>query len=113
MLTALATPKLQTFGLEQVPYGVGVWGAGDLGNHRACVYVAEPVGVVWVRIPWRRRDTAPQEKNVVVIEAATGKRINNVCCAKINREFGDLIFEPAAGPGEYYVYYLPCKIVGN
>ena len=34
-------------------------------------------------------------------------RIRNVVRVEVNREFGDLVFQPKTAPGEYYVYYLP------
>ena len=31
----------------------------------------------------------------------------------INREFGDVIFEPISGPGEYHVSYMPYVLGGR
>ncbi|MBI5706285.1 MAG: hypothetical protein HZC36_04775 [Armatimonadetes bacterium] len=59
-----------------------------------------------VHIPWRRRDKHPEAIDVVVTDAK-GNRIPNVLRREINREFGDLIFEPVSGPGTYYFYHLP------
>jgi hypothetical protein len=30
--------------------------------------------------------------------------------ADVNREFGDLVFQPVTAPGEYHVYYLPYRL---
>jgi hypothetical protein len=91
---------------QDVPYGVAKssWAAG-LGNQRARVEVAGKADAVRVHVPWRRRDTAPEKKNVVVVDAA-GKTVSNRLAVQINRDFGDLIFQ-ADAPGEYFVYYMP------
>ena len=94
---------------EEVPYGVGSWDENSYGNHRAVVHVSEKVDAVWVRIPWRRRDYNPEDKNIIIIDAKTDERVRFVYHADINREFGDLIFQPATAPGDYYVYYMPYK----
>ncbi len=87
-----------------VPYGVGDW-PDSLGNHRARVQVAAKADAVWVHIPWRRRDATPDKKEIIVIDAATNKRVENVLRVHVEREFGDLLFQPPTAPGEYYVYY--------
>jgi hypothetical protein len=62
---------------------------------------------------WRRRDARPENKDVIVVDAATGKRVNNVATVRVNRECGDLLFQPPTAPGEYYFYYLPFKTAGS
>ena len=52
------------------------------------------------------------QKEIIVIDAATSKRVNNVLRVRIEREFGDLLFQPPAAPGEYYVYYMPYRYIG-
>ena len=91
---------------ETVPYGVGSW-PEKLGNHRAVVRVAGKAAAVWAHIPWRRRDAHPERKAVWVYDAKTNTRVRNVLRANIQRELGDIVFEPASGPGDYYVYFLP------
>lgn len=66
-----------------------------------------------IRVPWRRRDASPEDKQVIVQDAATDGRVANVLRVDINREFGDVIFEPISGPGEYYVYYMPYVLSGS
>ena len=95
-------------GADEVPYGVGDW-PESFGNHRARIRVAEKADAVWVHIPWRRRDANPENKEIIVVDAATNKRVDNVLRVNINRESGDLLFQPATAPGEYYVYYMPYK----
>lgn len=92
---------------EEIPYGTGVWDADAFGNHRAVVRVDEGADAVRVRIPWRRSDQDPEKKNIIIIDAKTKKRIRNVARIDINREFGDLAFQPESGPGNYHAYYLP------
>jgi arylsulfatase A-like enzyme len=107
--------------LPEIVYATGDWDSESLGNHRAVVRVESPaVGTaaadragagapdaVRVRIPWRRRDAEPERKNIVIVDAATGERIENIARIDINREFGDLVFQPATVPGDYFVYYMP------
>jgi hypothetical protein len=84
-----------------------------LGNHRARIRVEHPADAVWVHLPWRRRDAAPERIDVVVIDAATNKRVENVLRVKIQRQSGDLLFQPVTVPGEYFVYYLPYRTEGS
>lgn len=88
------------------------WNADSLGNHRAVVEVKGTGRVAKVNIPWRRRDYSPKDKNIIVTDRQ-GKRIRNVTRGAINREFGEIYFEPAAGAGEYYCYYLPYQSKGR
>ena len=92
-------------------YGVGDWPQSN-GNHRAIVHVAQPAAIVQVRIPWRRRDENPQDKEIIVLDAKTNRRVENVLRVDINREFGLLLFQPGTGPGDYYVYYMPFRMAG-
>lgn len=85
-------------------YGTGTWNADSLGNHRAVIKVTEKADAVVEHIPWRRRDRNPEQKGIYVFDASSGKRILNVVCLNINREFGDVVFQPMTVPGDYYVY---------
>jgi len=91
---------------EGFPYGTGTWDADSLGNHRVVIKVTKEADAVWVHIPWRRRDFNPEE-------AKTGARVKNLCRVNINREFGDLVFQPATTPGVYHVYHLPYIMSGR
>ncbi len=86
-------------------YGFGEW-ARSLGNHRAVIRVAQVTDAVCAYLPWRRRDAFPQAKHVTVVDAQTGKTIENSVVATCNREYGEVVFEPTSGPGLYYAYYL-------
>jgi hypothetical protein len=58
-------------------------------------------------VPWRRHDADPQKKNILLLDATTGTAIKNLVRLNINREFGELVFQPQHGPGDYFLYYLP------
>jgi len=94
-------------------YGIGSWIADSLGNHRVVIRVTTNGEAVRARIPWRRRDRRPEEKNVIIIDATTEKRITNVHWLELSREVGDVVFEPLTVPGEYYVYYLIYRSRGS
>jgi len=110
-IVVLAPPA---HGAERVPYGVAdkPW-KQELGNHRVRLRAAEQADAVWAHIPWRRRDREPEKKATLVVDAATGKQVQNVVRLDINREFGDLVFQPPTAPGDYYVYFLPYKVQGR
>lgn len=94
-------------------YGVGIWNADSLGNHRVIVSVDKPADAVLATIDWRRRDLNPEAKNLIVVDAATGERITNVCRFTIDREQGEVVFQPQTVPGEYYIYYLKNVMSGS
>ncbi|WP_288204960.1 glycoside hydrolase domain-containing protein [uncultured Parabacteroides sp.] len=94
-------------------YGVGTWNADSLGNHRVVVAVDKPADAVLATIDWRRRDLNPEAKNLIVVDAATGERITNVCRFTIDRERGEVAFQPQTVPGEYYIYYLKNVMSGS
>jgi hypothetical protein len=90
-----------------VSYTIGTWDANALGNHRVVLEVDAPADAVRARIPWRRRDTSPETKNLLVFDARSGARVTNVVRERITREDGALVFQPTSGKGRYFVYYLP------
>ncbi len=94
-------------------YGTGVWNADSLGNHRVVVAVDEPSDAVVADLHWRRRDFDPEGKNLIVVDAETGKRIMNVARFLINREKGEVVFQPQTVPGKYYIYYLKNVMSGS
>jgi len=91
----------------------GDWNSDSLGNHRAVVHFKGATRVAKVTIPWRRRDFNPQNKHLVVVDAKTHKIISNIKRGLINREFGELYFEPISDTGIYYVYFLPYQASGR
>jgi hypothetical protein len=92
---------------QDVAYTIGHWEPDSTGNHRAVVRVAAAGDAVRVHIPWRRRDQHPEQKRVLVVAAATGERVGNVARVAVNRESGDIVFQPNSGPGDYWVYWMP------
>ena len=98
---------------DKIPYGVDSWDADSLGNHRVVIDVSMRGRAVTVHIPWRRRDYNPEKKKFLLIDAKTGRHINNVCPVEVNREFGNFIFEPVTVPGRYYMYYMPYEMSGR
>jgi hypothetical protein len=78
----------------------------DLGNHRAEIIVNKLSDAVYVNIPWRRRDTNPEQKRLVITDQQ-GNEMKNVFRININREFGEFVFQPESGATTYYVYYMP------
>jgi len=95
---------------DRLSYGVDSWDANSLGNHRVVIDVSTGTPAVAVHIPWRRRDHDPQKKRTILIDAKTGRHIDNVYAVEINREFGDFVFEPITVPGTYYMYYMPYEM---
>src|SRR6478735_6510757 len=91
---------------QEVPYRLGHWDPDSLGNHRAVLRVAASARAVQVSIPWRRRDIDPEKKEIIVT-TISGLRVANVVPIDITRERGILAFEPSAGAGEYFVYFMP------
>ena len=113
LLTLLLLTCLGAGASAQLSYTIGNWNPDSLGNQRIVVEVKSPAEAVYVNIPWRRKDMNPQDKEIFVYPANGGKRIANVIRLEINREFGEMIFEPASGAGTYYFYYLPFKSSGG
>lgn len=102
-----------SFAPDGIPFVVAdsMWQADQHGNHRAVVQVdgAQGRNAVQVRLPWRRPDLRPETKKVVVVDARSGKEIRNVRVSDFSAESATVVFEPVAGDGFYYVYYLPYK----
>lgn len=99
--------------MEKLPYisyaaSNGSWDPDVLGNHRAVIEVSpETAGdVVGVRIPWRRRDREPENKGVLLY-SRIGRRVDDVVTVAVTQATGEFIFNPADGPGRYYLYFLP------
>ncbi len=97
---------------QDIGYGTGQWDRKELGNHRAVLEVNDYSDVVLAHVPWRREDD-PHDKAVIIIDASTGNRIVNVHVLAATREYGDILFQPATGKGEYYLYYMPYKTTGS
>lgn len=105
-LWVLLLSALTPLSSQEVRYGTGTWDAESLGNHRAVLLVREKAETVVATIPWRRRDSEPEKKNIIVVEESTGKRVTNLLRLSINRSSGVMAFQ-APNAGAYDVYYLP------
>ena len=64
-------------------YGIGYWD-NKYGNHRARINVKQSADAVWVNIPWRRRDSDPDKKNIIIIKADSENQIKNLVCPNVN-----------------------------
>ncbi len=89
------------------------WNADSLGNHRAVLLFNGTGSVAKAVIVWRRRDIDPWDKRIIIEDAKTHKKIENVRTGIINNEKAELWFEPISGKGDYYVYYMPSKNEGR
>ena len=89
------------------------WNADSLGNHRAVVHVGVAARAAHVVIPWRRHDSNPAGKRIIVQDAATGRLVPNIKSGRLDAEAGELWFEPISGAGDYYVYYMPYRNEGR
>ncbi len=90
------------------------------GNHRAVVEVeaTDPPGAatpqaVLATIPWRRRDANPDQKGIIVVDAASGEVVRNSMALRIENPSGDVVFQPNPGSSAYHVYYLPWQSTGG
>lgn len=83
------------------------------GNHRFVIRTRKKAKYVKVHIPWRRGDENPKKKGVVIVNAETLCRIDNILVKIIKNESGDFIFEPEKNSDLYFVYYLPHKSTGG
>jgi hypothetical protein len=99
--------------LPVLKYSTGKWNPDSLGNHRAVAIFNGEGNAARSLIQWRRRDYNPEKKRIIVVDAQTGRKINNVKVLSVTRETGDLLFEPASGKGAYYIYYMPYKDEGK
>lgn len=89
------------------------WNPDSLGNHRAVLEFNGSGNIAKAIIPWRRRDNDPEEKRIIVEDAKTHQKVENVKSGTLNREYGKIYFQPVSGKGIYYVYYMPYKNEGH
>ena len=88
-------------------YGLGSWDRTTLGNHRVVVHVSSNADAVWAHLIWRRRDIQPDQKEIIVVDTQTQKRVRNVARIRVTQYEGDLVFQPTSGAGDYAVYFMP------
>lgn len=113
--------KQLTLSSYDLPYKSGNWNHPDyskpftsLGNHRIEIQLNDP-GREWVqvKVPWRRRDENPEEKEVIIVDADSGQTADELICLDINNEFGHFIFKPNPASRRYFMYYLPHESSGS
>lgn len=114
LLLILSVLALQQITAQQVRYtdGRNGWNADSLGNHRAVIQVKSPGGIAHVIIPWRRDDSHPENKRII-LQDATGQLVLNQKAGHIDAESGEIWFEASKGPGKYFAYYMPYKNEGR
>ncbi|HEY4319850.1 MAG TPA: glycoside hydrolase domain-containing protein [Gemmatimonadales bacterium] len=92
---------------QTVPWRIGRWNPDSFGNQRVVVQVpGTPDASVRVVIPWRRRDSDPAAKRWILTDNSN-RRIANALALSLTRDSIDVVFQPVAGRGTYYLYYLP------
>ncbi len=89
------------------------WDAELLGNHRAVIRVTEGGRFAHVQVVWRRPDRHPELKGVLLVSETGSAAIANVRRGVITQDIGEFDFEPTAGAGRYYLYFLPFKSGGK
>lgn len=101
--------QFTTFAPDGIPFVIAetTWDPDMQGNHRAVVST-DVTGAVKAELPWRRADMRPETKTIFVVNAATGKRLDNSAILSLTAEQGSVAFE-APTKGEYYIYYMPYK----
>ena len=110
---AFLAAAVSPLGAQQFTVADSAWDSETLGNHRAVVRVTAAGRVAHVSVPWRRPDRNPEAKAVLVIAERGGQRIANVRRGAITQAAGEFDFEPVAGAGRYFIYYLPYKSGGR
>lgn len=110
LLLSVSAFSAVTLTEPEVPHGVPAtpWDLA-LGHHRAIVHVEQAAPAVRVHLPWRVQMQGMQNHQVIVVDAATDKRVQNVVRFAADRMSGDIGFQPATVPGDYHVYYLPLR----
>lgn len=89
------------------------WNADSLGNHRAVITVSGREAVIKAVLPWRRRDAHTAQKDLILVDAATGQRLTKLYAPVLNREAAEIYFEPVAGHRTYYLYTMPYRLKGS
>jgi hypothetical protein len=92
--------QVHTYSVPEMPWN------DNMGNHRAVLKVTKKSDAVFTKIYWRRRDIDPEKKRIIITDSK-GNQVSNIHRININREYGDIVFEPISGVGTYYVYYMP------
>ncbi len=103
--------KTNNTGIQQLTYSVPekVW-PESFGNHRAVLEITKASEVISLDLLWRRHDHQPENKQLIIIEAATGDTVPNIYRSEVTKERCKLAFGPVKKAGTYYFYYLPYEV---
>jgi len=85
----------------------------SLGNHRAVIKVPTKEDVVWLHLPWRRHDTDPGMKRVIIVNPVSGDTIRKKMVRVSTKEYADILFLPQSSSEIYHVYYFPFETSGG
>lgn len=113
LLLVLLIAGLSNGAEPTITYTLGSWPVEGFGNLRARIQVLDKADAVWVHLPWRRRDSHPEAKDIIVVDAATNERLTDVIRVQVRHACGDLLIRSRTVPGKYFVYYLPYKTEGS
>ncbi|MBE0648418.1 MAG: hypothetical protein IH596_11605 [Bacteroidales bacterium] len=102
-------------------YETGNWEHPDyakpfesFGNQRIVVEISDSSGRnTEVTIPWRRSDSNPQAKDLIVVDASTNQIVEKRYILEVGNESGHLIFQPNPNSSRYYIYFLPHHSTGS
>jgi hypothetical protein len=93
---------------REIPYSVppALW-PESFGNHRAVVKVPAETAVATLDLEWRRHDRNPENRQLIMVNAATGDTLKNIYRYRVDNERCVIAFGPVSLAGEYHLYYLP------
>ncbi len=94
---------LQTYTVSDEPW------PESFGNHRAVLQVQADEEAVHIVLPWRRHDPDPQERMLLLIDAASLDTIPNIHRIRVDREVCEIVAGPLKA-GTHYLYYLPFRV---
>ncbi len=89
------------------------WNPDSLGNQRIVASYTGDGDVARLVVKWRRSDTNPEAKRIIVVDKHTGLTVNNTRVSFVSNEKGEILFEPVSGKGIYYLYFLPNRNTGR
>lgn len=88
------------------------WNADSLGNQRAVLRVDGKAKFVKASVAWRNR-AVKADQRLIIVDSARNQPVETIIYGPLSEEKGDFVFEATAGPGIYYVYYLPYHLGGR
>ncbi|HFK5502950.1 TPA: glycoside hydrolase domain-containing protein [Elizabethkingia anophelis] len=86
-----------------------LWNPDKLGNKRAVVKFEGKSKVAKAIIPWRNPEVKDGQR-ILVVDSTSQKQYEVSAYLNINREQGEVLFDPVSGKGTYYIYYLPYEL---